>query len=115
MRTPTCVEFSHRVLLPAQVILTQAAQGLIRGSYCGSNMFSPIEDGGEAGVPADLSGRQAALLYFDELQITDPFTAVSLKAVFEELLAEGAVLLVSKHTRCVYLCRGPRVCNAHLA
>lgn len=86
---------------------------MIRGSYCGSNMFSPIEVGGEAGSPAPLPGRQAALLYFDELQITDPFTAVSLKAVFEELLAEGAVLLVSKHTGFVHGCRSPCVCKAH--
>jgi hypothetical protein len=47
-----------------QVILTRAAQGLIRGG---------------AGDSRGLEGRQPALLYFDELQITDPFTAVSLK------------------------------------
>lgn len=46
------------------MILTRAARGLIRGSR---------ED------EASLQGRQPALLYFDELQITDPFTAVSLK------------------------------------
>jgi hypothetical protein len=47
-----------------QVILTRAARGLIAGSAADSR---------------GLEGRQAALLYFDELQITDPFTAVSLK------------------------------------
>ena len=47
-----------------QVILTRAARGLIAGSSANSR---------------GLEGRQAALLYFDELQITDPFTAVSLK------------------------------------
>lgn len=56
-------------------------------------MYSP--QGGDGGVKEALPGRQAALLYFDELQITDPFTAVTLKAVFEELVAEGAALLVT--------------------
>ena len=46
------------------MILTRAARGLIAGSSADSR---------------GLEGRQAALLYFDELQITDPFTAVSLK------------------------------------
>lgn len=48
------------------MILTRAARGLIRGSR---------EE------EASLQGRQPALLYFDELQITDPFTAVSLKGM----------------------------------
>lgn len=46
------------------MILTRAARGLIAGDAADSRR---------------LEGRQAALLYFDELQITDPFTAVSLK------------------------------------
>jgi hypothetical protein len=100
------------------VILTRAARGLIRGG---------------AAYSSGLEGRQAALLYFDELQITDPFTAVSLKgscihqtstlvygllklpghaacplcivtvscascaALMEELVAEGAVLVITSN------------------
>lgn len=54
-----------------QVILTRAAQGLIRGG---------------AADARGLEGRQPAVLYLDELQITDPFTAVSLKgdSIFQQ-------------------------------
>ena len=51
------------------MVLTQAARGLIRGD-AGS---SPAAD------QADDGGRIAALLCFDEMQITDVFTAVALK------------------------------------
>lgn len=64
------------------VILTRAAQGLIRGG---------------AADARGLEGRQPALLYFDELQITDPFTACSLKGLMEELVAEGAVLCITSN------------------
>lgn len=58
------------------MILTRAARGLIRGSR---------EE------EASLQGRQPALLYFDELQITDPFTAVSLKGTCRIAERAGAV------------------------
>ena len=56
-----------------QVILTRAVQALIRGGLADADPQTLKPD-------ADpVRGRQAALLYFDELQITDPFTAISLK------------------------------------
>lgn len=82
------------------VVLTQAARALIRGTYCGNNpAIAPTttEGSSETNNSMPAGGRQAALLYFDELQITDPFTAVSLKGVFEELVASGAALLVTSN------------------
>ena len=39
-----------------------------------------------------------ALLCFDEFQVTDAFTAVALKGIFEVLLAEGVVIVVRPRT-----------------
>ena len=55
------------------MILTRAAQALIRGNLADAD---------------SVHGRQAALLYFDELQITDPFTAISLKGRASRLSAQ---------------------------
>jgi len=52
-----------------QMVLTQAARGLIRGDAGPSPAADAADDG----------GRIAALLCFDEMQITDVFTAVALK------------------------------------
>ncbi len=51
------------------MVLTQAARGLIRGDSGPSPAADAADDG----------GRIAALLCFDEMQITDVFTAVALK------------------------------------
>lgn len=68
----------------------------MRGTYCGktpgidpatidnSNSRSGSEmSADDSSAPA--GGREAALLYFDEMQITDPFTAVSLKGLLPPL------------------------------
>ena len=52
------------------MVLTQAARGLIRGD---------AEASSSAEAEGDDGGRIAALLCFDEMQITDVFTAVALK------------------------------------
>lgn len=60
-----------------QMVLTRAARGLIRGSAA----LSPNPETGTAPeeAPSEPGGRIAALLCFDELQISDVFTAVALK------------------------------------
>ena len=82
-RTPPASSPAHQpslCLLPAtlvwdtpplvQMVLTRSARGLIRGS--------PVESVASAANEGP-GGRIAALLCFDELQITDTFTAVALK------------------------------------
>ena len=54
-----------------QMVLTQAARGLIHGDAGASSEAEEADD----------LGRIAALLCFDEMQITDVFTAVALKGV----------------------------------
>lgn len=58
---------AERLARSNAVVMRRAAQSLIRG-------YGPQPDGGWADVP-----REAAVLCFDEVQITDPFTAVALK------------------------------------
>ncbi len=64
-----------------QIVLTQAARGLIRGE---SDALPHSQE-------PDEGGRIAALLCFDEMQVTDVFTAVALKGtftLFERVLRE---------------------------
>ena len=49
---------------------------------------------------------QASLLAFDEVQITDPFTAATLKALFEGLIASGCVFVMTSN-------RAPRELPRH--
>ena len=64
----------------SQMVLTQAARGLIRG-HAGASPGADEE--------ADDGGRVAALLCFDEMQITDVFTAVALKGACPALPASA--------------------------
>lgn len=52
------------------------------------------------------AARAPALLCFDEVQVSDPFTAVALKGVFEHLLESGAVLVMTSN-------RHPKDLNRH--
>ena len=58
---------AERLARSNAVVMRRAAQSLIRGQ-------GPQPDGGWADAP-----QEAAILCFDEVQITDPFTAVALK------------------------------------
>ena len=70
---PTTVSPSLICAVPdVQMVLTRSARGLIRGGPV-ETVSSSANDGP--------GGRIAALLCFDELQITDTFTAVALKGV----------------------------------
>ena len=60
---------AERLARSNAVVMRRAAQSLIRGQ-------GPEVDRGWADVPCE-----AAVLCFDEVQITDPFTAVALKGV----------------------------------
>ena len=60
---------SGTVIALSQIVLTEAARGLIWGEADPLTEDEATDDG----------GRIAALLCFDEMQITDVFTAVALK------------------------------------
>lgn len=68
------------------VILRAAAQSLIRGKD------------GDVSLGWDMpSRRSAAVLCFDEMQVTDPFAAVALKGVMEALLEEGCIIVATSN------------------
>ena len=65
---------AERLARSNAVVMRRAAQSLIRG-------HGPQPDGGWAEVASE-----AAVLCFDEVQITDPFTAIALKGMIQEAL-----------------------------
>lgn len=73
-----------------QMVLTRAARGLIRGS---ASLAANPASGGASEVVSEAGGRIAALLCFDELQISDVFTAVALKGAHLRWQAQGLGLI----------------------
>lgn len=68
------------------VILRAAAQSLIRGT----------DEDVSLGWDTP-NHRSAAVLCFDEMQVTDPFAAVALKGVMEALLEEGCIIVATSN------------------
>ncbi|KAK9864901.1 hypothetical protein WJX84_010909 [Apatococcus fuscideae] len=76
---------AERLARSNAVVMRRAAQSLIRG-------HGPQPDGGWAEVASE-----AAVLCFDEVQITDPFTAIALKGLVEVLMEEGCVVCATSN------------------
>ncbi|KAK9816417.1 hypothetical protein WJX72_000026 [[Myrmecia] bisecta] len=84
-RTPG--QLSRQLATSNAVVMQQAALSLIRAAGPGGDA-----EGGRGEVEPG-----AALLCFDEVQVTGPFEAVALKGVMEALLAKGCVIVATSN------------------